>query len=104
MTFLVLFTSALYWAGMRVLMIKTRVINPASHEKKTIGDLVGLSIRVECKGNDDLLPNIAKDIDETLAAKVDGSRRRVVVETSGWLASVGKSFDNFGRLVDRYLF
>ncbi|KAF2624273.1 amino acid transporter [Macroventuria anomochaeta] len=103
-TFIILFTSALYWAGMRVLMVKTRAINPTTHEQKTIGDLVGLSVRVECKGDENLPPNIARDIDETLAAKVDGSQRRVIVETRGWLASLGNSFDDFRKMVSRYLF
>jgi uncharacterized membrane protein len=103
-TFIILFMSALYWVGMRILMMKTTVINSDSHDQKTVGDLIGLSVRVEYKGDIDISPTIAKDIDETLAAKVDGSRRRVVVETSGWLASIGKSVDNFRNLVGRYLF
>jgi hypothetical protein len=101
---IILFISALYWVGMRILMMKTTAISSDSYDQKTVGDLIGLSVRVEYKGNTDISPTIAEDIDETLAAKVDGSRRRVVVETSGWLASIGKSVDNIRKLVGRYLF
>lgn len=97
-TFLTLAASALYWAGLRILMIKTKVPN------QTVGELVGLKVQVVYKGNDDPPSNVAQDTDETLAAKLDGSRRRVLVETNGWLANVGKFFTELGNMMGRYLF
>ena len=87
-----------------MLRIKTSTIDPSTGEPKTVGEKVGLKVRVVWKDTRNKPPGVEKDIDETLAAKVDGSGRRVILETSGWLATIGRSFDGIGDIVAKYLF
>ena len=101
-TVIILFVSALYWLGMRVLRIETTATGPDG-QPKTVGDIVGLSVRIY-QGGDDLPEELRRDVDEKLAAKLDGSRRRVVVSTSGWLASVCGSLESFGGIIGKALF
>ncbi|CAO2656259.1 Nn.00g050620.m01.CDS01 [Neocucurbitaria sp. VM-36] len=102
--FLLLLASALYWAGMRVTMIKTSIKDDTTGDKKTVGDLIGFKVDVYYKDSDHVPPVVEKDIDEALAAKVDGSKRRVVVQTSGRIAGMGTRFDVIKDFSGRYLF
>jgi hypothetical protein len=101
---IILLVSLMWWAGMQVLRIKTSTRDPVTGEYKTVGDLVGLSIRIEWKRQGDVPPILEKDIDEALSAKVDGSGRRVIAETNGWLASLSKSIKNCKEFMARYVF
>lgn len=100
---LLLLGSFIYWAGMRLTMVKTNVVNSAG-ETQTIGDLFGFKVVIYYKDSLNVPTVVEKDIDETLAAKVDGSKRRVVVQTSGRLAGLGVYFDNVKEFVFKYLF
>lgn len=84
-------------------MVKTNVVNSAG-ETQTIGDLFGFKVVIYYKDSLNVPTVVEKDIDETLAAKVDGSKRRVVVQTSGRLAGLGVYFDNVKEFVFKYLF
>ncbi|KAF1925388.1 uncharacterized protein M421DRAFT_423716 [Didymella exigua CBS 183.55] len=101
-TLIILFASALYWAGMRILRIETKTMNP-SGQPRTVGDIVGLSVRIY-QGSENLPQELGQDVGEKLAAKLDGSRRRVVTTTSGWLASLCNLLDKFGKFVGKKLF
>ena len=102
--FLLLIASALYWAGIRVTRIETSRTDSATGNKKTVGDLIGFKVIVYYKDSNHVPSVVEKDIDEALAAKVDGSKRRVVVQTSGKLAGLGKKVDIIKDLLGKYLF
>ena len=86
---IILFASGLYWAGIQIFM------------SRTIGDLVGLSIRIEKKGE---RRSMVRGPEEILADRMDGSGRQVIVETSGWLASCHKALRILGNRTGKYLF
>lgn len=46
-----------------------------------------------------MLPSSEKDMDEARAAKVDGSGRRVVATSSGWLAGLGTAVKDLKEMV-----
>ena len=48
--------------------------------------------------------SMVRDPDEALATAIDGSERRVIVETSGWLAHCGVALTDIGHLAGKYLF
>lgn len=85
-------------------MIQTSEVDNATGRFKTIGDKIGFKVVVYYKDSIHVPPVVEKDIDERLAAKVDGSKRRVVVQTSGRLAGWGKSFEVVQNFLGRYLF
>jgi hypothetical protein len=75
---LVLLGSFLYWAAMRI----TRVKVVWKGETKTVGQIIGFEVLVYNKGDKDLPVDVKDSIAEALAAKIDGSKRRVKVVVS----------------------
>jgi len=70
---LILFGSFLYWGVMRI----TRVRVVWKGENKTIGEIIGFEVVVYNKGDKDIPVDVKDSIAEALAAKIDGSKRRV---------------------------
>jgi hypothetical protein len=103
-TVILFFASFVWWAGIYILQIPTRVTDPKTAEKKTVGELIGFKVLVYYKDTINVPPVVEKDIDESLAAKVDGSGRRLVVQTSGRLKGWAKGIDGVKDFFCRYLF
>lgn len=97
---IIILASFIYWAAMSITMIKTKRVD--SHgNTKTIGDLIGFKVVVHYP---DTAPRVIKDdIDEKLAAQIDGSQRRVMVETSGWFKKLGRIFNNIIEVLAKCL-
>lgn len=93
--------SFLYWAGMRITMVQTNVVDEKGGYK-TVGDFIGFKVSIYYQDN--APPGVKEDIDDKLAAKIDGSKRRVVVETSGWLAGGGKAYDKVKYVLGKFIF
>jgi hypothetical protein len=91
-TAIVLAISGLYWGAIKALGLR-------------FGDLVGVKIRIEDLSQDAQGPrSMVRDPDEALANTIDGSERRVIVQTSGWPARCGPALADIGNLASRYLF
>jgi amino acid transporter len=103
-TAILFFASFVYWAGIYILQLPTKAQDTKTGNFKTVGELIGFKIIVYYKNTVNVPPVVEKNIDETLAAKVDGSGRRVVVQTSGWLEGWGKGVDGVKDFLGRYLF
>lgn len=67
---IVLFVSGLYWTGMQTLT------------SKTVRNLVDLCIKIVWNAPEDEPRCVERNMDEALAAKVDGSERQIIVGTS----------------------
>lgn len=102
--FIILYASAMYWAIMRLLMVKTSRTNEKTGDRMTLGETIGLKVQVVFRNDEDVPPKVKKSMEDTLAAQVDGSQRRVIVETSGWLKGWGKRMDRIGEFLAQYLF
>ncbi|OAL51370.1 hypothetical protein IQ07DRAFT_643463 [Pyrenochaeta sp. DS3sAY3a] len=77
--------SFIYWAGIYLTTVKIR----RRGELVDIGDIIGFKVVVY--HNDNMAPDdIKKDIAEKLQSQIDGSSRRVKVETSGWVEAMVK--------------
>lgn len=91
-TAIFLLISGLYCVGFRALQSR-------------FGDLVSVKIKIEDLDQDAQgLRSIVRDPDEALATATDGSERRVIVETSNWLAHCGVALTDNGHLAGKYLF
>jgi amino acid transporter len=104
-TILILFfASFLYWAGIYILQLPSKTQDTRTGNFKTLGEIIGLEVLVYDKDSPNVPADVGKDIDEKLAAKVDGSGRRVVVRTSGWLKGWEKGVNGVKDVLVRYLF
>lgn len=99
-----LFGSFLYWAAMQILMIRMSMVNESTGELKTIGDCIGLKVKVYHLDTEDMPSKVRNSMVEAFAAKVDGSHRRVQVKASGRLASWGVWYDTTMDWLGKYLF
>lgn len=70
---LILLGSFLYWGVMRI----TRVRVMWKGESTTIGEIIGFEVVIYNKGDKDIPVDVKDSIAEALAAKIDGSGRRV---------------------------
>lgn len=96
---LILLLSFLYWGIMRI----TRVRVVRNGEVKTIGQIIGFEIVVYNKGDKNIPVDVKDSIAEALAAKIDGSKRRVrlIVRINPWDVLLLKEYINFfNRLLE----
>jgi hypothetical protein len=96
--------SFIYWAGIRLTTVKVKW--PGQHENARpveLGDMIGFKVVVY--NDDDRAPEeIRNDIAEKLHSQIDGSTRRVKVETSGWVKALGEGLHGFKDVLARVLF
>lgn len=77
--------SFVYWAGIHLTTVKVT----RGGEEVAIGDIIGFKVVVY--HNDDRAPDeVVDDIAEKLQLKIDGSSRRVIVETSSHVEAMRK--------------
>ena len=74
--FLVLLGSLIYWGAMMI----TRKTVERKGEQKTIGQLIGFEVLVYNRDTKDMPVEVKDSMAEALAAKIDGSKRRVKIK------------------------
>jgi hypothetical protein len=96
--------SFIYWAGIRLTRVKVKW--PGQHGDATpleLGDVIGFKVVVY--NDDGTAPQeIRNDIAEKLHLQIDGSTRRVRVETKGWVKALGEGVNGFKDFLVRFLF
>ena len=99
-----IFVGFIYWAGIRLTTVKVKWHGKHGNARAVeIGDIIGFKVVVH--NDDDRAPQeIKNDIAEKLHSQIDGSSRRVKVETSGWVKALGEGVDGFKNFWSRFLF
>lgn len=83
--FLILLSSFVYWGVMMI----TRKNVEWKGEQKTIGQLIGFEVLVYNRDTEDMPVEVKDSMAEALAAKIDGSKRRVEIKTTGRIKIIG---------------
>ncbi|KAF2730347.1 hypothetical protein EJ04DRAFT_567848 [Polyplosphaeria fusca] len=97
---LILLGSFMYWGVMMITRKKIRI----KGVEKTVGEVVGFEVIVYNKDSINMPATVKEDIAETLAAKIDGSKRRVEVRSSRWIGRAATTMTKGKNFLDKWLF
>ncbi|KAF2474440.1 uncharacterized protein BDR25DRAFT_122014 [Lindgomyces ingoldianus] len=97
--FLILLGSFLYWSVIRIVQIEVTY----KGKIQTIGQIIGFEIIVYDKDTINVPKNVKDSVAEALAAKIDGSGRRVECRTSGRVEKLEKGLVNVKERLVKWL-
>ncbi|KAF2111931.1 amino acid permease-domain-containing protein [Lophiotrema nucula] len=98
--FLILLGSLIYWGAMMI----TRKTIEWKGEQKTIGQLIGFEVLVYNRDTKDMPEEVKGSMTEALAAKIDGSKRRVEIKTTGRTKKLGGAITKTKDFITKWLF
>ncbi|KAL6252611.1 hypothetical protein RBB50_000330 [Rhinocladiella similis] len=95
--FLIISGGAIYWAC----MVATQIRINHRGKDTTIGEVIGFQVKIYNESDEVVPPNMEEAI---VQSRLDGSRRRVGYQFSGWFAKAGKGYSRTVDFISKFLF